>query len=263
MNIGPALAAVTNAPPLLRVQGLSLRYADGTQALKPLDLELGRGEFCVLLGPSGSGKSSLLRLLNGLAMASTGSIELEGQRLQGRDLRARGRRIASIHQGVDLVPRASVLANVLCGSLAALPAWRGLLGLYPQALQRRACRLLAEVGLDEAHLYRRASTLSGGQQQRVGIARAFMLEPALVLADEPVSSLDPASSRAVLELLRRAAREHGASVLCSLHQVDLAREFGDRILGLRAGEQVFDLREPAQLDSAALLPLYAQARVRA
>jgi phosphonate transport system ATP-binding protein len=260
MSAKPVVAAET---PLLRTRGLGLRYADGTQALQPLDLELARGEFCVLLGPSGSGKSSLLRLLNGLAAPSVGSIELEGRRLAPRDLRWRGRRIASIHQAVDLVPRAGVLANVLSGSLAALPAWRGLLGLYSRALQRRACRLLAEVGLDEAHLYRRAGTLSGGQQQRVGIARAFMLEPALVLADEPVSSLDPASSRAVLELLRRAAREHGASVLCSLHQVDLAREFGDRILGLRDGALAFDLRDPAQLDAAALLPLYAQARARA
>jgi phosphonate transport system ATP-binding protein len=244
--------------PLLQLHDLGLRYPDGTQALQGIDLELPRGQFCVALGASGSGKSTLLRLVNGLARASSGRIVLDGQPLRDSDMRARGRRIATIHQGIDLAPRLSVLDNVLTGSLARVPLWRALSGAFGRERQRRACALLREVGLDERQLYRRASELSGGQQQRVGIARALMAEPALVLADEPVSSLDPSTSRAVMELLRRAARVHGATVLCSLHQIDLAREFADRIVGLRAGRLVYDSEVSGALDAGLLESLYAQ-----
>lgn len=246
-------------PPLLQLRDLGLRYPDGTQALQGIDLTLPRGQFCVALGASGSGKSSLLRLVNGLARATSGRIELDGQPLQDGDLRTRGQRMATIHQGIDLAPRLSVLDNVLTGDLARVPLWRALAGAFGRKRQRRACQLLREVGLDESQLYRRASELSGGQQQRVGIARALMAEPALVLADEPVSSLDPNTSRAVLELLRRAARAHGATVLCSLHQVELAQEFADRIVGLRAGRLVCDTDVTGSLDARALDSLYAHA----
>ncbi|MBW8311733.1 MAG: phosphonate ABC transporter ATP-binding protein [Rhizobium sp.] len=244
--------------PLLQLHDLGLRYPDGTQALQGIDLELPRGQFCVALGASGSGKSTLLRLVNGLARASSGRIVLDGQPLRDGDMRTRGRRIATIHQGIDLAPRLSVLDNVLTGSLARVPLWRALSGAFGRERQRRACGLLREVGLDERQLYRRASELSGGQQQRVGIARALMAEPALVLADEPVSSLDPGTSRAVMELLRRAARAHGATVLCSLHQIDLAREFADRIVGLRAGRLVYDSEVSGALDAGLLESLYAR-----
>lgn len=233
-----------------------MRYPDGTQALEGIDLALPRGQFCVLLGASGSGKSSLLRLVNGLARATAGRIVLDGEALRDGDLRRRGQRMATIHQGIELVPRLSVMDNVLTGSLARLPLWRALAGAFGARLQRRACQLLQEVGLDERQLYRRACELSGGQQQRVGIARAFMSQPAVVLADEPVASLDPQISRSVLALLRRAASAHGATVLCSLHQVDLAREFADRIVGLRAGRLVLDTDLPDQLDAGALDRLY-------
>lgn len=241
--------------PLLEARGLALRYPDGTEALKPLDLQLRRGEFCVLLGPSGSGKSSLLRLINGLAQPTAGTLFLNGQRLAPQDLRRRGRAMASIHQSVELVPRLSVLDNVLTGDLGRVPLWRALLGAFGLKRQRRACALLQEVGLDERQLYRRAAELSGGQQQRVGIARAFLSEPSLVLADEPVASLDPKISRDILALLRRAAHAHGATVLCSLHQVDLAQAFADRILGLRHGALLWE-RLPAALTAADLQALY-------
>lgn len=247
---------------MLEVEGLGLRYSDGTRALEGLDLALPQGQFCVVLGPSGSGKSSLLRLVNGLARATAGRIVLDGQTLRDDDLRRRGQCMATIHQSIDLVPRLSVLDNVLTGSLARLPLWRALAGAFGARLQRRACQLLQEVGLDERQLYRRASELSGGQQQRVGIARAFMSQPAIVLADEPVASLDPEISRGVLALLRRAASTHGATVLCSLHQVDLAREFADRVVGLRAGRLVLDTDRPEQLDAEALGQLYAQSTVQ-
>jgi phosphonate transport system ATP-binding protein len=241
--------------PLLEARGLALRYADGTEALKGIDLVLPRGQFCVLLGPSGSGKSTLLRLINGLARPSAGSLQLDGRALRPQDLRRRGQQMASIHQSAELVPRLSVLNNVLTGDLGRLPLWRALLGYFGRARQQRACALLQEVGLDERQLYRRAAELSGGQQQRVGIARAFMCEPQLVLADEPVASLDPKISRDILELLRRAAHAHGAAVLCSLHQVDLALAFADRILGLRDGLLQWD-RTPATLSDADLQALY-------
>lgn len=244
--------------PLLQLHDLGLRYPDATQALQGIDFSLPRGQFCVALGASGSGKSTLLRLVNGLARATCGGILLDGEPLRDGDLRTRGRRMATIHQGIDLAPRLSVLDNVLTGSLARVPLWRALAGAFGRERQRRACSLLREVGLDERQLYRRASELSGGQQQRVGIARALMAQPALVLADEPVSSLDPATSRAVLELLRRAARAHGATVLCSLHQVELAQEFADRIVGLRAGRLVYDSDISGPLDARMLDRLYAR-----
>lgn len=247
---------MNSAPTVLEVQGLGLRHPDGTQALEDLNLTLPRGQFCVVLGSSGSGKSTLLRLVNGLARATAGRIVLDGEVLRSGNLRRRGERMATIHQSIDLVPRLSVLDNVLTGGLASLPLWRAVAGAFGTHRQRRACQLLQEVGLEERQLYRRASELSGGQQQRVGIARAFMSAPAVVLADEPVASLDPEISRSVLALLRRAASAHGATVLCSLHQVDLAREFADRIVGLRAGRLVLDTALPDQLDPDELARLY-------
>lgn len=243
---------------MLSLRGLSKRYADGTVALAPLDLDVPRGQFCVLLGASGAGKSSLIRAINGLLVPSQGQVWLNGQLLAPGKTRARRGAVATIHQAVDVVPRLSVLDNVLTGDLGRMNVVQGLVGGFGAARRRRACELLAEVGLEPAHLYRRAADLSGGQQQRVGIARAFMAAPTLVLADEPVASLDPTRSREVLSLLRRAARDHRATVLCSLHQVDLALEFADRVIGMRAGQRVLDCR-PAELGRTQLDRIYAEA----
>ncbi len=225
---------------MLRFESVGMRYADGTVALRTVSLALPAGQFCVVLGASGAGKSTLLRMANGLVRPTQGAVAVDGMPVEGRTLARLRPRIGMIHQHFALVQRASVAANVLHGTLPALPAWRALLGLYPAELRQRACALLEAVGLQEEQLNRRASTLSGGQQQRVGIARAFMLEPALVLADEPVASLDPQTSRDVLALLRRQAAERGTTVLCSLHQLELARSFADRIVALRDGGVVFD-----------------------
>ncbi|HVF16982.1 MAG TPA: ATP-binding cassette domain-containing protein, partial [Steroidobacteraceae bacterium] len=159
---------------------------------------------------------------------------------------------------IDLVMRSTVLDNVLHGTLGEVDALSALLGRYGVARRRRACALLQRVGLTEAQLYRRASELSGGQQQRVGVARAFMKDPQLVLADEPVASLDPRTSREILALLREAAREKQVTVLCSLHDVTLAREFADRIVAMRAGRVVLD-RAAKDFDSAVVEHLYAAA----
>ena len=145
--------------------------------------------------------------------------------------------------------------NIIAGAVAGMPAWRALIGLFPARDRRKACELLAAVGLEPAHLSRRVGELSGGQQQRVGIARAFMSDPQVILADEPVASLDPQTSRDIMGLLRRQARERGVTVLCSLHQMDLAAEFADRIVALLQGEVVFD-GAPAALTAAAKTLIY-------
>jgi phosphonate transport system ATP-binding protein len=152
-----------------------------------------------------------------------------------------------IHQQLHLVPRLSVLHNVLAGLLPEVGFWKSIIKSYPSKDQLRAFELLYEVGLEEKHLKRRASELSGGQQQRVAIARAFISQPDVVIADEPVASLDPAMSRSVLESLKSAARHHNATVICALHQLEYALEFADRIIALRKGKVFFD-GKPSELD---------------
>lgn len=253
--ISAARAIGGGVPPHLSFRDLRKVYADGVAALDGVSAEVGKGEFCVVLGPSGSGKSTLLRVVNGLTDLTSGSMMLGDTELAPNTLRGIRRRVAMVHQQFNLVERASVASNVLAGAVAEVPSWRALLGWYPDHLRDRACEVVARVGLDEIHLPRRASALSGGQQQRVGIARALLLRPEVILADEPVASLDPAISREVLGLLREAAREQGATVLCSLHQTDLAREFADRIIGMRKGRVVFD-GVPGLFDEAAEARLY-------
>lgn len=166
-----------------------------------------------------------------------------------------------IHQGFNLVPRATVARNVIAGALPAISTVRALIGFYPVRHQQKACALIAEVGLGPEHLTRRVSTLSGGQQQRVGIARAFMLDPAVVLADEPVASLDPQINADVLDLIQHQARACSATVLCSLHQIDLALRFADRIVALRAGRIALDAT-PSQLNADCLKAFYGDKPAR-
>ncbi len=239
----------------IRFDGVALRYDDGTRALDGIDLTVPHGQICVVLGASGAGKSSLLAMINGLVRPSEGHVAIDGVMLDRRELRRIRPRIGTIHQQFGLAPRASVATNLIAGAAAALPLWRVLGGIWPGALTTRARNLLEQVGLEQELLPRRVEQLSGGQQQRVAIARAFMLDPAIVLADEPVASLDPRSAREILALLGRQARDRGATVLCSLHQVDLARDFADRIVGLSAGRIVFD-GPPAALDGKGISSLY-------
>jgi len=230
-------------------------WPDGTQALRGIDLHVPAGQFCVLLGHSGAGKSTLLRCVNGLETPTMGTVRVAGEVVDRRSLPGLRRRIAMVHQHFGLVLRASGAANVMAGAVSTLPLWRVLTGLYPEALKHKACALFEAVGLEEAHLSRRAEQLSGGQQQRLGLARAFMLDPAIILADEPVASLDPAISRDVLELLRMQSREQGTTVLCSLHQLDLARAYADRIVALHRGRVIFD-GAPEELSERDLAVIY-------
>lgn len=240
---------------MLEFKSTSVIFSDGTKAVDSISLTITKGEFCVLLGPSGAGKSTLMGMLNGLVIPTSGKVALDGVVMTKQTKRKLQQQISMIHQQLHLVPRLSVLHNVLSGKLFAVPTVKSLLKLFDKKDQRRACMLLQEVDLEEKHLYRRASALSGGQQQRVAIARAFMAEPKVVLADEPVASLDPTVSRQVLNSLKMASHKHNATVLCSLHQIEYAIEFADRIIAMRQGQVVFD-GAPNELDDTALKTIY-------
>lgn len=243
---------------MIEFHHLGKTWPDGTRALSEVSLQVPRGQFCVVLGPSGAGKSTLLRAVNGLMRPTEGRLMIDGIEFNADTERALRQRVAMIHQHFNLTLRMSVAGNVLAGLLPVVSTGRALLGWFTPEHRAKACALLERVGLDPRHLRRRAGELSGGQQQRVGIARAFMLDPEVVLADEPVASLDPKISRDILTLVREAARERNTTVLCSLHQVDLAREFGDRIVGMRDGRVVFD-GTPAEFTDERVQQLYAGA----
>lgn len=243
---------------VIDVTGLTKEFGR-TVALQGASLTVARGEIVVLLGLSGSGKSTLLRHLDGLETPTSGSVRVLGQevpRLTGRRLRALRSRMGFVFQQFDLVPSLTVLENVLTGALSELRGPRIGLWSYPKRLKLTALGHLDRVGLlDRA--YQRADTLSGGQQQRVAIARALMQDPEILLADEPVASLDPESSEQVMSLIREIAMDEGLTVVCSLHQVDLALSWGDRIVGLRHGQVVLDT--PAEgLSKAEVMEIYGR-----
>lgn len=229
--------------PAVRIADLGKTYPGAAQpALSGVSLDVEPGEIVVLLGLSGSGKSTLLRHVNGLETATEGSVVSLGEsvpELRGSALRALRGRIAFIFQQFELVGALTVLENVLTGGLATLRGPRVGILTYPRAMREKALGHLERVGLLE-RAYQRADTLSGGQQQRVAIARALMQDPEILLADEPVASLDPESSSQVMSLIREIAAERSLTVICSLHQVDLALSWGDRIVGLRTGKVVLD-----------------------
>lgn len=228
--------------PSIRLDKVSKTFGT-TQALKEVSLEIHPQEIVVLLGLSGSGKSTLLRHLDGLELPTSGEVEVLGQSiptLRGKLLRQLRGRVGFIFQQFELVGSLSVLENVLTGALARLTGPRLGLPTYPKALREKAFDHLEEVGLG-AQAFQRADTLSGGQQQRVAIARALMQDPEILLADEPVASLDPESSDQVMNLIREIGMRRHLTVVCSLHQVDLALSWADRIVGLRHGEVVLDM----------------------
>ncbi|HET7794705.1 MAG TPA: phosphonate ABC transporter ATP-binding protein [Rhizobacter sp.] len=227
---------------------VQLRKTFGANAaLRGVSLQIERGQMVALLGASGSGKSTLLRHLNGLHRADADShsaVTVLGRRVQqngrlGADIRATRAKVAAIFQQFNLVDRLSVMRNVLAGALHRLPLWRGLLGRFPQAELQRAYQALQRVGIERC-AWQRASTLSGGQQQRAAISRALVQGAQVILADEPIASLDPESSRRVMELLAEVNREFGVTVLVSLHQIDYAFAYCPRTIALRAGEVVHD-----------------------
>ncbi|NEZ03159.1 phosphonate ABC transporter ATP-binding protein [Wenzhouxiangella sp. XN201] len=226
----------------IRFTDAGVTYPGGTVGMKNLNLEIEPGEFVVIVGSSGAGKSTLLRAINGLNRLTSGTVEIDGESVsqyEGRELRRLRKRIGMIFQDFRLIKRLSVINNVLIGRLAHVPGWRAMLNLWPQYDRDIALKALERVGIPEK-AWARASTLSGGQQQRVGIARALAQEPAIILADEPVASLDPVTTHQIMRDLVRINRDLGITTLVNLHFLDLAREYGQRIIGLKAGELVYD-----------------------
>lgn len=214
--------------------GVRKVYNEETVALDGIDCTIEDGEFVVLLGPSGAGKSTLLRVLNGLTTPTEGEVVIDGEPVQGER-----EDVAMVFQLHYLVESMSAFKNALTGSLSREGLGRSLLTLYDREEKMAALDALDTVGLlDEAE--QRAGSMSGGQKQRVGIARALVQQPELLLADEPVSSLDPKAARDVMRYMKDASEERGLTTVASLHQVDIARKFGDRFLGVRDGELIFD-----------------------
>jgi phosphonate transport system ATP-binding protein len=244
----------------LRVETLVKRYGE-LSAVDGISLSVGAGEVVALLGPSGSGKSTIFRCISRLAEPDAGSVLVAGARidqLRGRALREQRRAIGLIFQQFNLIGRLSAIDNVLAGRLGSVSALRATLRAFKPADRQLALAALDRVGLLEKS-YQRADSLSGGQQQRVAIARVIAQQSRLILADEPVASLDPAAADNVLTLLSSIARERGIAVLCSLHQTDLALRFADRIVAMQRGRVILDVAT-RDTDARQLAAIYAHAR---
>jgi len=242
--------------PAVRFEGLGKAFA-GSWAIRQVTLEVPPGQVAVLLGPSGSGKSTLLRQVDALESPTAGRVLVHGQdvgALGGRELRRLRGQIGFIFQRFELVGPLSALENVLTGASARVRGPRLGAWTYPKALRLQAMEHLDRVGLADLAA-QRSDTLSGGQLQRVAIARALMQEPSVLLADEPVASLDPETASEVMGLIKQIATRDALTVLCSLHQVDLALGWGDRVIGLRQGDVVLDA-PAASLTIEQVLPLY-------
>lgn len=227
---------------MIEFKNVSLTYPNGHQGLKNVNLKINDGEFVVVVGLSGAGKSTLIRSINQLVKPTEGELIIDGENtLQYKEgqLRKLRTKIGMIFQNYNLVKRASVLRNVLSGRLGHTGTFRSLLGLFPKEDVQLAMESLRRVGIEEK-AYVRSDQLSGGQQQRVSIARALTQKPKVILADEPVASLDPPTSHIVMKDLKRINREDNMTIIVNLHFIDMAMEYADRIIGMRAGEVVFD-----------------------
>ena len=226
---------------MLEVKNLTKIYEDGTVALRDVSFQVEDGEFLVIIGLSGSGKSTLLRCINRLVEPTEGEILWDGEDITSADpaqLRKIRRQIGMIFQHFNLVKRLSVTSNVLSGRLGYVNPWSSIIHRFPQRDRETAGKALEKVGIaDQAH--KRADELSGGQQQRVGIARALMQEPRMILADEPVASLDPVLAHTILGYIERMNQESKIMVLCSLHYLDLVQRYATRVIGLREGRIVY------------------------
>ena len=234
---------------------VSKTYPNGYQALKDINLTIEQGEFVAIIGLSGAGKSTLIRTINRMHDITDGTLTVDGvnvMELKGARLRQFRRNIGMIFQSFNLVTRTTVIKNVLTSRV--LPFWRALLGAYPKKDKLEALEALDKVGiLDKAFV--RADQLSGGQQQRVALARTLAQNPKIILADEPVASLDPVTAKQVMDDFRRINREMNISVLINIHHVDLALQYADRVIGIKAGEVVYD-GPASEVNEAVLAEVY-------
>ena len=244
---------------MLQVQNLTKVYPNGTLALKDVSFEVADGEFLAVIGLSGSGKSTLLRCINRLIEPTSGKIIWNGADVtaaKGAELLKVRRQIGMIFQQFNLVKRSSVMTNVLSGRLGYVSTMPSLVNYFSPDDRNRALTNLEQVGLsDKAHV--RADSLSGGQQQRVGIARALMQEPKLILADEPVASLDPVLAHSIMKYLQDINEQDGVTVLCSLHFLDIVHRYADRVIALNEGKLVFE-GLPSEIDDKKFKEIYGR-----
>ncbi|MBE0583858.1 MAG: phosphonate ABC transporter ATP-binding protein [Desulfofustis sp.] len=241
----------------LRVEHLVKAYQPGKPVLSDISFEVRGQNSVAIIGPSGTGKSTLIRCVNKLIPPTSGDVLVSGEnitRLSGRALRHARRKIGMVFQEFNLVERLTVMENVLCGRLGYVSVWQAWWRAYPQSDIDRAFDLLESIGLAE-FVHQRADSLSGGQRQRVGIARAIMQEPHVLLADEPTSSLDPKTSVEIMEVLVQLSEVHQIPLIINIHDVELAKRFTTRIIGLSQGGIVFD-GPPAQLSNDHLKTIY-------
>lgn len=242
---------------MLEVRNITKRYPNGNEALHDVSFNVNKGEFISIIGPSGAGKSTILRSINQIITISEGSILFQSEEISKAkrgELRKLRRRIGMIFQHYNLVSRLTAIENILHGRLGYKSNIRGIIGSYTEEEKKKAFDLLKQVGLEE-FAYTRCDQLSGGQQQRVGIARALMQEPDMILCDEPIASLDPKSAKVVMDYLKNIAKELNITCLVNLHQVDVALEYSDRVIGVSSGEILFD-DKPELLNQEMLSQIY-------
>ncbi|WP_420006077.1 phosphonate ABC transporter ATP-binding protein [Arenibacterium sp. LLYu02] len=248
---------------MLTITKLTKRYGSGDPVLKELDLKVEGDQLTSVIGSSGAGKSTLLRCINRLVEPTSGTVDLNGTdftKLKGRELRTARRRIGMVFQGFNLIDRLTVMENVQSGRLGYISTWAALTRRYPREDIRHAYELMERVGIAH-YANKRADELSGGERQRVGVVRALMQRPEILLADEPTASLDPKTSEQIMTLLRDLASELKLPVIINIHNVTEAKEFSDRIVGMRYGRIIFD-NQPAALGKAEMDEIYARAPPR-
>lgn len=245
---------------ILSVKNLVKTYPNGVQALKGVSFDVREGEFLVIIGLSGSGKSTLLRCLNRLHDPTSGSIIFEEKQdiaqVQGSAIRNIRRQIGMIFQHFNLVPRFTVLKNVLLGRLAYTSTWKSVFGFFSSEDRKKALEHLSLVGISEKAALR-ADNLSGGQQQRVAIARVLSQNPKIILADEPVASLDPATCHTVMEYLKKVNEQLGITIVCNLHFLSLVRQYATRVIALKAGEIIYE-GSPQEIDDQWFERIYGE-----
>ena len=244
---------------VIKFDNVNKVYSNGLHALKNVSLEIKQGEFVAIIGLSGAGKSTLLRTINRMHDISEGSLTVYGQEvndLSGKDLRKFRRKVGMVFQSFNLVTRTTVINNVLTSRVPDMPWWKSIIGLYSKEDKVIALEALDKVGiLDKAYV--RADQLSGGQQQRVALARTLAQKPEIILADEPVAALDPITAKQVMDDFKKINKELNMSVLINIHHVDLALKYADRVIGIKAGEIVYD--GPAtKVDSEVLKQIYGR-----
>ena len=242
---------------MIRFENVSKRYPNGFEALKHVDLSIEQGEFVAIIGLSGAGKSTLIRTINRMHDITEGKLtvdDVDVMSLQGKALRSFRRRIGMIFQSFNLITRTTVIKNVLTAFVPDMPWWRAVFGIYTKEEKLKALEALDKVGiLDKAFV--RADQLSGGQQQRVALARTLAQDPQIILADEPVASLDPVTAKQVMDDFRHINEDMGITILINIHHVELALEYAEKVIGIRAGEVVYD-GPAAKVDQAVLDSIY-------